>query len=211
MTLHPATPSLTRLFALLATGGSPPSEDQIQQLVDAARSGDPDAARKLYDAYVARVLRTVRPLCRSEAEAEDVTQDTFVTVLSSLHKYKHRPGARFVAWVLTIARNTAHRSARHRRVVPVDSDTLSAILPDREDGADPTADAIDHVREKAALLTALSELPDRDREVVSLRWGGGLKAPEVARVTGLKPDLVRKICQRRRTELLARIEELLRP
>lgn len=200
---------LVRLFALLASDGPTLTEDAVQRLVEAAKGGDSSAARELYDAYVARVLRAVRPLCRSEAEAEDVAQETFVTVLTKLHTYQHRPGARFIAWVLTIARNTAHRSARHRRVVPVDTDTLH--LPDRDDGADPTAAALDHVREKAALLQALSELPERDRTVVSLRWGGGLKAREVARATGLKPDLVRKICQRRRPQLLARIEELLQP
>lgn len=211
MTDRLAIDPLVRLFALLAAGGPPLAEDRVQQLVQAARDGDRGAAQQLYDTYVGRVMRAVRPLCRSEAEAEDVTQETFVTVLTKLHTYRPRPGARFVAWVLTIARNTAHRSARHRRVVPVDADDLAATLPDRGDGEDPTATALDHVREKAALLQALSELPERDRTVVSLRWGGGLKAPEVAEATGLKPALVRKICQRRRPELLARIRELLRP
>ncbi len=150
-------------------------------------------------------------MCRSEAEAEDVTQETFVTVLTQLHRYRRREGARFVAWVLTIARNTAHRSARHRRMVPVDPDTLSPMVPDRDDGDDPTAHALDLQRHKAVLLRALAELPDRDREVVSLRYGGDLRAPEVAEVRGISPANVRKICQRRKPELLARIEELLQP
>ena len=47
--------------------------------------------------------------------AEDATQDAMLTVLTSLDKYTPRAEARFAAWVMTIAVNTARRRFRRRR------------------------------------------------------------------------------------------------
>ena len=66
-------------------------------------------------AIVGRVFRTVRGPLRSDAEAEDVTQDAMLTVLTSFHRYSPRSGTRFIAWVTTIAVNTMRRRFRRRR------------------------------------------------------------------------------------------------
>lgn len=175
--------------------------------MQAAREGAPDATRRLYDLFVGRVMRVARPLCRSQAEAEDVVQETFVQALAGLHRYTPRPGARFVSWLLTIARNTALKSARHRRLVATDPADLD-VAP--EPGPDAPVDhALDQHRRKRALLEALEALPERDRGVVTLRYGGGLSAREVGEITGLTEANVRKICQRCKGALLARVQERL--
>jgi RNA polymerase sigma factor (sigma-70 family) len=144
---------------------------------------------------------------RSDADAEEVTQDAMLTVLTSLDRYAPRAGTRFVAWVTTIAMNTARRRFRRRRPELIDPGALPRI-PD--DAADPERDA-DTVKKRAALLQALGDLDEREREIVSLRYGSELDATAIARVLALEPANVRKILERTRAHLGSRIQALLNP
>ncbi len=79
-----------------------------------------------------------------------------------------------------------------------------------QEAAGPTELADTHdPRLRIAMLTALQELPERDRQVVTLRYGGELSVAEVAQVASLSEPNVRKICERRRAALLQRIRTLL--
>ena len=204
-------PPLDALFAKLSSrfGGDvePLAEDAIARLVEQARAGDPDARRQLYTQHVDRVFRTVRGMLRSDADAEDVTQDALLTVLTSLNTYVRRPDARFAAWVTTIAVNTARRRFRRRRPEL----TATGELPETPDDAADPAEALDRARQRRALLIALGELPERERAIVSLRYGAGLNASEIAAAVGIEPATIRKVLERARTRLGARIEALSRP
>ncbi len=210
----PTASSLAAFFAALSSrfggdGESLPSlsEDAIARLVDQARAGDTGARHTLYAQHVDRVFRAVRGMLRSDADAEDVTQDAMLTMLTSLRKYRPRTDARFAAWVTTIAVNTARRRFRRRRPEP----TATGELPEMpDDGADP-AEGLDRARRRHALLMALAELPERERAIVSLRYGADLNASEIAGAAGIEPAAVRKILERARTRLGARIEALLGP
>ncbi len=182
-------------------------EDEIARLVEQARAGDSGARRALYVQYVDRVFRTVRGMLRSDADAEDVTQDAMLTVLTSLDKYTRRPDARFASWVTTIAVNTARRRFRRRRPEL----TATGDLPETSDeGADPV-EGLDRARRRRALLIALAELPERERVIVSLRYGAELDASDIGATLGIEPATVRKILERARTRLAARIEALSSP
>lgn len=212
---RPAAASpLTLLFAALSRhpGGdaeplAPLQEDAIARLVEQARAGDTGARQTLYEQHVDRVFRAVRAMLRSDADAEDVTQDAMLTVLTSLHKYTPRADARFAAWVMTIAANTARRRFRRRRPELTATGELPE-LPD--DGGDP-ADGLDRAQRRRALLIALAELPERERVIVSLRYGAELSASEIGAAVGIEPATIRKILERARTRLGARIKALLRP
>jgi RNA polymerase sigma-70 factor (ECF subfamily) len=203
--------TVSSLFSALASrfGGDTDSleEDAILRLVDAARDGDRAAGQRLYRQHVDRVFRTVRGMVRSEVEAEEVTQDAMLTVLTSLARYTPRTGSRFVAWVTTIALNTARRRFRRRRPELSDPNDLPPVA---DESVDLERDA-DADRKRAALLQALAELDRREREIVSLRYGSELDAAEIARGLGLEQANVRKILERTRVRLGARIEALLNP
>lgn len=207
----PLASQLALLFAALGPnfGGDaePLAEDAIARLVEQARAGDTGARQTLYVQHVDRVFRVVRGILRSDADAEDATQDAMLKVLTSLRKYKPRADARFAAWVMTIAINTARRRFRRRRPEL----TATGELPDTpDDGVDP-ADGLDRARRRRALLVALAELSERERVIVSLRYGAELNASEIAATVGIEPAAIRKILERARTRLAARIETLLTP
>jgi RNA polymerase sigma-70 factor (ECF subfamily) len=174
-------------------------------LVAEARAGDPGARRRLYTQHVDQVFRTVRGMLHSDADAEDVTQDALLTMLTSLGKYSPRPDARFATWVTTIAINTLRRRFRRRRPEL----TATGDLPEQADDRTDPVDDLDRARQRRALLLALRELPERDRTIVSLRYGSDLNASEIAPIAGIDAATVRKILERSRTRLGARIEALI--
>ena len=196
------------LFALLSLSlgapgpERPPDETSVQRLVAAARRGDREALRRLYAWHVARVFRAVRAMCRNDADAEDVTQESFAKAFAALARYEPKAGARFVSWLLTVAQNTARKRAkREARSVVVEPETLTEMAGAGE-GVEAELGGL-----RVALLGCLAEIDERDRWVVCLRYGGDLEVAEVADLTGLSPVNVRKICERQRKRLLASLRE----
>lgn len=200
------------VFAFLAgalTGAALDARDEtaIQRLVSAARQGDRAALERLYRLHVARVYRAVRPLCASDADAEDVVQETFVRAFAALERYRQRPGSRFASWLVTIAVNTKRRRARSgRRLDPVEPDALATLAtPEAASVHDALGEALDRARLGRELLRALSELSERDRLSLTLRYGAELSASEVAEICEISEAHVRKICERQRRRLLERL------
>ncbi len=185
--------------AILGADDAPPADErEVQRLVHRARVGDREASRLLFRLHAGRVYRAVRPLCANEADAEDTVQETFARALPRLDEYRYRPGTRFVAWLCTIAFN--HARKRARSVATWRGESFLEVEPP------PLPDELlDRARRRHLLLAALAELPARDREVLSLRYGAGLSAPEVAETLSLSPANVRKICERQRAWLMERL------
>lgn len=179
----------------------PVDDEEVQRLVRSARVGNALAARRLYALHVRRLFRAVRPLCASEAEAEDVVQEAFLKALGALTRYEPREGSRFIAWLTTIGLNTASKHARgRRRSVELSPERLEVLRG--AEGEDPEKRAL-----RDALLSALAELPERERRILSLRYGAELTSAEVARLAGVSEANVRKICERQRRRLLERLTE----
>jgi RNA polymerase sigma-70 factor (ECF subfamily) len=196
---------LKALSALFGPDAEPLDEPAVQRLVEQSRAGDRAARQRLYRQHVNRVFRTVRGLLRSDAEAEDVTQDAMLIALTSLDRYSPRSGTPFAAWLTTIAVNTARRRFRRRRPEP----TATGELPDVPAADADLGDDIDGARQRAALLRAVAELEPREREIVSLRYGAELTAAEIATQLRLEPANVRKILERARARLGERIDALM--
>ena len=197
---------LKALSALFGADAEPLDGPAVLKLVEQARAGDRAARQRLYRQHVNRVFRTVRGLLRSDAEAEDVTQDAMLIALTSLERYSPRSGTPFAAWLTTIAVNTARRRFRRRRPEL----TATGDLPDVPAADADLGDDIDGARRRAALLRAVAELEPREREIVSLRYGAELNAAEIAAQLRLEPANVRKILERARARLGERIDALMR-
>jgi RNA polymerase sigma-70 factor (ECF subfamily) len=201
----PAAALFAALSSRFGVGAEPLGEEALARLVEQARAGDTGARQALYEQQVDRVYRVVRGLVSSDADAEDVTQDAMLTVLTSLHRYTPRADARFGAWVTTIAVNTARRRFRRRRPIL----TETGDLPETMDAGIDPGDALDRDRRRRALLCALAELPERERLIVCLRYGAELNATEIGAIAGISAAAIRKILERARDQLGTRIDALL--
>ena len=199
------------MFLLFATflgadPAGPVDEEEVLRLVRAVGQGNRSAARRLYGTFVAKVFRVARPLCDSDAEAEDVVQDAFMKAFEGIHRFAPRRDSRFAAWLCTIALNCARKRRRGtERVDTLDPRQMADLREAAPAAADSPGDEAEHAQRRDALLAALAALPERDRRVVTLRYGAELTAAEVGQACGLSEANVRKICERQRRGLLSRL------
>jgi RNA polymerase sigma factor (sigma-70 family) len=115
------------------------------------------------------------------AEAEDCFQETFIAALNAYPRL--RPGSNLQAWVMTIAHNKAldsHRS-RARRAVPI---AEPATVDRRTEPALTNRDE--------TLWEAVSELPDRQRSAVMLRYVADLPHRDIAAAIGCSEQAARR-------------------
>jgi RNA polymerase sigma-70 factor, ECF subfamily len=114
-------------------------------------------------------------LLRDPAAAEDVVAQAFERAFRGRSRWDARRGTER-AWLFGIARNAALDELRRRRR----SAALAADPPAPETGADPADE--DALERRTTVRTALATLTPRERDLVALRFHGGLSHAEVARV-----------------------------
>ena len=84
-----------------------------RELVDQILAGSPEHFDLLYEAYFPRVYRFALKRLRDVGEAEDVTQEVFMTLLSALSSYKGESS--LIVWIFGITRNKVNRRFRGLR------------------------------------------------------------------------------------------------
>jgi RNA polymerase sigma-70 factor (ECF subfamily) len=144
----------------------------------------------VYAEQLPRVFNFFRYRFGATADAEDLTARTFEKAWGARHRYR-RDIAGFSTWLLTIARNVAVDEFRARRPhVPLEAAaTVAAGGTSPEDAAVLTSDA-------DRLASLLAQLPDRDRELLALKYGAGLTNRAIAQATGLSESNVGTILHR---------------
>lgn len=148
--------------------------------VAAARS-DPAEFGQLFDAYFVRVVRYVHYRIGDRQIAEDLAAHTFERAFGRLQDFRPEKGS-FAAWLFAIARNAANDHLRTTKRRPWFS--LETLLHLPSPGGNPAA-IIEGQEELRELLGALLKLKEREREVIALKFGGGLTNREIARLLHL--------------------------
>jgi RNA polymerase sigma factor (sigma-70 family) len=128
----------------------------------------------LYRAARDDVFAYVATLLHDRSAAEDVTAMAFERAFRRQAKYDARRGSAR-SWLFGIARNAALDELRRRK--------RTATLPTEPPAAG--ADETDLALRRAAVRSALAELPARDRELIALKFHAGLDNAELAAVLGV--------------------------
>lgn len=147
---------------------------------------------QLYEEHARMVYGVCRLILRDGDEAEDATQQVFLSAYRSLLSGTEPRNAG--AWLGTIARNEARGRAAtraHRPVRLVDTASTTVSL---EDQADARADA-------AQLRAHIAALPEKQREAIILRDLYGLRYDEVARALNTSRPAVEALLFRGRRRL----------
>lgn len=140
-----------------------------------------DIFAEIFDRYYNRIYKYMRYRLNSIEEAEDLSSQVFEKVMQKIETY-HPDGAPFEVWLFSIAQNTvnAYYRRRKRRIwFPLES---IRDLPSRRPNPEEAA-----VRneEQGMLLVALSSLDERERNIIAMKFAGGLKNKEIAEIMGL--------------------------
>ena len=132
----------------------------------------------LYRRTFPRVYAYVASLLRDRSAAEEVTAQAFERAYRKRRSFRPRRGT-VDAWLFGIARNAALDELRHRsRRASLEAD------PADLDAASPDEHAEGTIR-RAAVRAAMRQLEPRERELVALKFAGGLTNAEIARVLGV--------------------------
>jgi RNA polymerase sigma-70 factor (ECF subfamily) len=171
-------------------------EGEFARLIDGGRRREPASLRALHD----RVVRLVAAYLRANGAVDHAgsTNEVLFRALTNLDRFEGGED-RFRSWVLTIAHHLLidERRARSRRPaeVPLVDDHVQHAAPD-----DP-AEAAELSAGTRAVVAAVAGLPDAQRQVITLRWVGGLSLAEVAEILGCRVGAV-KALQHRGVEAL---------
>ena len=132
---------------------------------------------ELYERTFPRVYAYVASLLRDRSVAEDVTAQAFERAYRKRRSY--RPGRGSMdAWVFGIARNAALDELRKRK-------RRASLVVDPEDTTSPTAeDQAELAVRRETVRAALASLDGQGRDLIALKFAGGLSNAEIARVLG---------------------------
>lgn len=180
-----------------------PDEDGLRKMlrrerraIAALKRGDIDALHFLFVAHSRDVHRVINAVVRDHHEAEDITQAVFAKLPRAIMRYEER-AVPFAAWISRVAKNAALDYVRGRRQVPVEEVRLSETAIDnlgRERGKD--------------LLSALSQLPEDQRNVLALRHIVGLAPNEIAKRLGKSEPAIHGLHHRGRTAIRRKLRDL---
>ena len=173
---------------------TPPQPDDAAILA-AARTGDPDACKALYDRYAARVYAVIRRVAPERSLADDWSQETWVRAFRALPRF--RGESSFATWILRIAMNSAAYESRRLSRRLRDERPLDPALCAAETPTEPVL--------RARLERALARLPDGMRRILVLHDVEGYTHEEIARIIGNRPST----CRSQLFKARARMRELL--
>ena len=183
-----------------------------KELVRRVKKGDKQAFDLLFLRYQHKILNLVSRYLRDPEDVQDVTQEAFIKAFRALPRF--RGDSAFYTWLYRIAINTAknHLVAKSRRPPGSDVDVEDAEFMDgtdalKEDESPESALARDEL--KAAIDSAIAELPDDLRSAVTLREFDGLSYEQIAQIMECPVGTVRSRIFRAREAIDRAIEPLL--
>jgi RNA polymerase sigma-70 factor (ECF subfamily) len=175
-------------------------------LVDRARRGDTAALEQLLASLAPAVHRFGLRMCQSSADAQDVLQETLLSIATHVNDFERRSA--FSSWVFTLARNACIKRRRGRKnKAHLGQETIDAQTAD---GPSPEQRAAENELGRA-LTRALDDLPDDYREAIALRDVEGLTAAEAAEAIGISVDALKSRLHRGREALRKALMPLLEP
>jgi len=180
-----------------STAHKDPPLPEEARLVDQAKSGDPEAFAKLYDAYVERVSRYIYFRVSEERDMEDLVSQVFLKAWEHLDRYK-MGSSPFVAWLYTIARNLVIDHYRTKKNT-LSLEEARAFPSDMEM---PDEEAQMHF-DLEAMRDSLQVLSKDQQQVLILKYIAGLPNESIAKVMN-KPEGTIRGLQMRALQTLAR-------
>jgi RNA polymerase sigma-70 factor (ECF subfamily) len=191
--------------------------DRDSELVREFREGEIKPFEVLLEKYQDRIYRVALKMLRCPEDAEEVCQDTFLTVYRKIDTFQGRSA--FYSWLYRIALNCVYMKLRQRKRDEVVS--LEHRMPHFDENGrhlqqipDWSTKADDHLLDhefRLRLREMVDELPENYKTVFVLHDLEELSNDEVAKIMGLTVAAVKSRLHRARLYLRQRVTEMLEP
>jgi len=159
-----------------------------------------DAVEQLYATHYRQLVRLSVLLVRDQETAEEVVQDSFVAMHGRWRSLREPDKA--LAYLKQTVVNRSRSVLRHRGVTRRYADT-AAVVPDMPG----TDDAALVTERRTKVLEALRQLPQRQREVIALRYYLDLNEADIAQTLGISRGAVKSHASRGAATLRTLLEE----
>jgi len=164
-----------------------------EELVMRCQQGDPVAFQSLYSLYSKAMYNVSYRITGREEDAEDVLQESFVSVFKNLRQYKG--DSTFGAWLKRIVVNRSINVIRMRKMELLPEDETFDIKEDEPDEIYRAELTVERVRE------AIMALPDGYRSVLSLYLLEGYDHQEIAAILGISESTSKSQLNRAKAKL----------
>ena len=153
---------------------------------------------ELYSLHYRPLVRLAAMLVRDTPSAEEVVQEAFIAMHEGWHRLKDTEKA--LAYLRQAVVNRARSVLRHRGVVEKNAPKPAPDMPSAEHGAMA-------LLERSAVIAALRALPERQREVLVLRYYADLSEADIAAAMGISRGAVKSHTSRGMAALRAALEQ----
>ena len=175
-----------------------------EQMMARYAAGDASAFDALYQRHEMKVWRFLQRSVRNPATADELMQEVWFAVARQVRQYQ--PTARFTTWLFTIAH---HRLIdNHRAAKPGAGDAQQWVLEQVPDAAhrEPLQQVLADGSAKA-LIAAVEQLPDEQREAFLLQAEGEQSVEEIAVTTGVSFETAKSRLRYARARLKVLLQE----
>ncbi|MDJ0920532.1 MAG: sigma-70 family RNA polymerase sigma factor [Henriciella sp.] len=171
------------------------------ELDDIARAaaGDATAQAALVNRHMPIIFRVSYRMLGDRAEAEDITQETFLRLWNALPDWQ--PKAKLSTWACTVALNLCRDRLRRKKPV------LMEQLPDRVDPDLRPEQLLASNQTQARIHAGIAELPDRQKEALTLCALEGLSNIEAAEIMDVTVHALESLLARARRKLKIILQE----
>jgi RNA polymerase sigma-70 factor (ECF subfamily) len=158
------------------------AEPSDEALIELLRDGSASAGEVLVKRYAQPLLRYLHRLGGSDHLAEELHQQTWVSVMDHLDRFdRSSASGGFKAWLFRIATNKANDHWRSSGRDKAAKQTMRLVA---EKSAPDASQRLEGTEQEAKLREAIARLPENQRQVLLLRYYGDLKFVEIAEMMG---------------------------
>lgn len=152
-----------------------------EEIILKAKSGDQEAITQIYNENVNKVYFLCLKFLKNSDDANDITQDTFVKVFTSLDQLKN-PSA-LSSWILTIAANLCkNHLKKSNRFIASDEDDETIFNIEETDDAFIPEQSADNAETRRLVMEIIDRLPDGQRMAIILFYYNEMSIKEIAEV-----------------------------
>ena len=156
------------------------SEAHDRELVQRLRRGDEDAFRGLFGRYAPAAKALALRVVRQSNLAEEIVQEAFLAVWRDPDGYDSERGS-VRSWLMGMVHHRAvdlvrREEAQRRRA----EDSIPEALEEQADHAEDVVEQLGLPEERRIVRAALDELPEEQRDVLTLMYFGGLSQTRIA-------------------------------
>jgi RNA polymerase sigma-70 factor, ECF subfamily len=185
-------------------------------LLEELRKGTPEAVENLFDRFHAKIYSLAMSILKNESDAEEATQDVFLTVVQKAHTFKGNSA--LYSWIYRICVNTCLMRLRgKRRGETVSIEDFMPVFTEDGMHASLISDWSKEVERKAldkelgqVIQRFTADLSEKYRVVFVLSDVEGLSNEETAQILGLTVPAVKSRLHRARLYLRERLTRYLR-